>query len=417
MAGWFREIVDGMFRRYSLLLALTLALPLAGLEKNAKPEAAGLSAARLERVTNAMKADLAAGRIPGALALVARKSKIAYLETTGWADREQQQPIRPDTIFRIYSMTKPIVSAGLMMLYEEGKFQLKDPVSRYIPQLAKLQVMEGDKLVPAAREMTIQDLLRHTAGLTYGAFSKGPVDDMYTESKLLAAADLDEFIERLAKLPLRQQPGSLWHYSVAVDVQGKLIEALSGMKLDKYLEERIFRPLAMVDTGFFVPKAKQSRFAQMYTPGKQGLEPSPARSSAGFVNENLTFFSGGGGLVSTAADYLSFCQMMLNRGELNGTRLLSRKTIELMTADHLTGIPGRRNGYGFGLGVEVHTDQALSGLNGSLGEYNWSGLAGTRFWIDPKEQLIGIYMIQVLPPRNPDPGVLFKQLVYQSIVD
>ena len=405
--------------RTRLLLALALCVfPLGGLEKNAAPEAAGLSAARLARVTSAMRADLDGGRIPGALALIARKGKLSYLETVGWADREQNKPMRPDTIFRIYSMTKPIVSAGLMMLYEEGKFSLKDPVSRYIPQLAKLQVMEEGVLVPAKREMTIQDLLRHTAGLTYGAFSEGPVDELYKKIQPLAAANLDGFIDRLAQLPLRQQPGSMWHYSVAVDVQGKLIEVLSGMKLDRFLAERIFRPLSMGDTGFTVPPAKQARFAQMYVPGKQGLEPAPARSSANYLKEDLDFFSGGGGLVSTAADYLAFCQMMLNGGELNGTRLLSRKTVELMTVDHLGGIGGRNGtGYGFGLGFAVHTDPAGSGLNGSTGEYNWSGLAGTRFWIDPKEQLIAIYMIQVLPPRNPDPGVLFKQLVYQSIVD
>ena len=407
-----------MLRRYLLLLALPLALPLTGLEKTTTPEAAGLSTSRLERVTSAMKADLAAGRVPGALALVARKGKITYLETVGFADRERQKPMRPDTIFRIYSMTKPIVGVGLMMLYEEGKFQLKDPVSRYIPQLAKLQVLENGALVPAKREITIQDLLRHTAGMTYGLFSKGAVDDLYTAAKPLEAADLDEFIARLAKLPLRQQPGSLWHYSVAVDVQGKLIEALSGMSLDRYLEERIFRPLGMRDTGFHVPTAKLPRFAQMYVAGKQGLELAPASSSERFFDQNLKFFSGGGGLLSTAADYLNFCQMMLNGGELNGNRLLGRKTVELMTADHLGDIPGRRgSGYGFGLGVAVHTDPAGSGLNGSPGEYNWSGLAGTRFWIDPKEQMIGIYMMQVLPPRDPDPGLLFKQLVYQSIVD
>ena len=415
-----REIFNGMLRIRlvcSLVLA-ALAFPLGGLEKNARPEAAGLAADRLARITSAMQADLEAGRIPGALAVIARKGKIAYLESVGWADREQRKPIRPDTIFRIYSMTKPIVSAGLMMLYEEGKFSLKDPVSRYIPQLAKLKVWEGGAAVPAKREITIQDLLRHTAGLTYGFFSEGPVDEMYKDVKPLDAPNLDDFITRLAKLPLRQQPGSLWHYSVAVDVQGKLIEVLSGMPLDRYLAERIFRPLAMADTGFAVPPAKRHRFAQMYVAGKQGLELAPASSSARFFDEGHKFFSGGGGLVSTASDYLAFCQMMLNGGQLNGIRLLSRKTVELMTADHLSGIAGRNGtGYGFGLGVAVHTDVAGSGLNGSTGEYNWSGLAGTRFWVDPKEQLIGLYLIQVLPPRNPDPGVMFKQLVYQSIID
>ncbi len=412
------------------LLALSLAaalFPLQALDKGSvvKAESVGLSTVRLRRISDAMKADVSAEHVPGVLALVARRGKVAYLETAGYANRERKTPIRLDTIFRIYSMSKPITSVGLMMLYEEGKFTLKDPVSKYIPEFANLQVLEespsGNKLVKPKRPMTVQDLLRHTAGLTYGLFSKSAVDTMYEEAKPLSATVLDDFITRLSKLPLRFHPGTRWHYSVAVDVQGKLIEALSGQRFDRYLQERIFVPIGMTDTGFHVPRSKQDRFAAMYAPDKSGkhLEVAPAGMSARFLDESSTFYSGGGGLVSTAFDYLRFSQMMLNGGELDGVRLLSRKTVDLMASDHLGEIGGRdATGYGFGLGFAVHTDPAQSGLNGSKGEYNWSGLAGTKFWIDPVEKLIGIYMIQVLPPRsNPDPGNLFKQLAYQSIAD
>ena len=397
------------------------ALHAAGNLTVARPESAGVSSARLVRITAAMNADVQAGSIPGGLGLVARGGKVVYLETAGLADREKNIPLRPDTIFRIYSMSKPITAVGLMMLYEEGKFSLKDPVAKYIPQMAGLQVLEeeapGKQAVKANREATIQDLLRHTAGLSYGVFTRSAVDTMYNEIKPLSATSMDDFIARLAKIPLRFQPGTRWNYSVAADVQGKLIEAISGMRFDQYLTSRIFKPLGMTDTGFFVPKAKQGRFAQMYTGGKSLTLANP-ESSASFLNEDLLFFSGGAGLVSTASDYLRFCQMLLNGGEGNGARILGRKTIELMTMDHLGSIPGRQDsGYGFGLGVSVHLNPTRSGSAASVGEYNWSGLAGTKFWIDPKEKLIGIYLIQVLPPRTPDPGDTFKQLVYQSIVD
>jgi CubicO group peptidase (beta-lactamase class C family) len=410
-----------------LVLVAAWLLPLFGLDKPtlAKPETAGLSSVRLKRVTEAMKSSVDNGHAAGALGMIARRGKLVYLETNGMADTAAGTPVRPDTIFRIYSMSKPITSAALMMLYEEGKFTLKDPVSKYIPEFAGLQVLEedpaGNRMVKPARPMTVQDLLRHTAGLTYGAFSKSAVDTMYGEVQPLRAAGLDDFITRMAKLPLRFHPGTRWHYSVAVDVQGKLIEVLSGQRFDRFLAERIFAPLGMNDTGFSVPAAKRARFAAMYSPRKEGkgLELAPPEMSRGYLDEGLKFFSGGGGLVSTAPDYLRFCQMMLNGGELDGVRLLGRKTVELMTADHLGDIPGRDGlGYGFGLGVAVHQDRSRSGLNGSQGEYNWGGLAGTRFWIDPAEKMIGIYMIQVLPPRvSPDPGDLFKQLAYQAIAD
>ncbi len=441
----------------SLLLALIVVAPIparAGTGKEiprAKPDTVGLSEERLDRVTATLEDDIAAGRLPGGVALVAREGKIAYFESRGMADAENKVPMREDTIFRIYSMSKPITGVALMTLYEEGKFFLTDPVSKHIPELGGLQVLVEDEAVdprptfalpsadasgkvvkpeeaigkhhtePATRDMTIQDLLRHTAGLTYGFFGNSSVDKMYRNAGLIADdKDLAEMCAKLGKIPLMFQPGSTWHYSVAVDVQGRLVEVLSGMPFDQYLKTHIFDPLGMVDTGFYVPKEKMDRFAQMYSPKREGgLSVADPNLSRNYVNAP-TFFSGGGGMVSTATDYLRFCQMMLNGGELDGARILSRKTVELMTIDHTGDVPNRTGvlagGYGFGLGFAVAEDHSRSGLNGTLGEFNWGGAAGTGFWIDPKEKLIGVYMIQILPPPFRY-NEMFKHLAYQSIAD
>ena len=341
--------------------------------------------------------------------------------------------MREDTIFRIYSMSKPITSVALMMLFEEGKFRLTDPVSRYLPELKKLEVMidapdaPGDKerarTESAKREMTIQDLLRHTAGLSYGFFGGSSVDKMYLQEKVLDnAGTLEDMTRKLGRLPLIHHPGEKWRYSVAVDVQGRLVEVLSGERFDRYLQRRIFEPLGMIDTGFDVPKEQLGRFAQMYAPlddNREKLEIAPAESSARYMASG-TFFSGGGGLVSTVHDYLRFCQMALNGGELDGKRILSRTTVNLMTMDHTTRIDSERarnTGYGFGLGFAVHVDPAASGSASSVGEFNWGGAAGTKFWIDPKEELIGIYMVQILPHTGLRYGDMFKQFVYQAVAD
>ena len=397
------------------------------------PESVGLSADRLARATRAIEEDVAAGRIAGAIGLVARRGKIAYFEVRGDADRERSRPMKKDTIFRIYSMSKPIVSAALMMLREEGKFMLTDPVSKYLPQYKDMDVMvdapmwpgnpEKASRVPAKREITVQDLMRHTAGMTYGFSGETSVQKLYVEANVRdRTGTLDDMTRKLGKLPLLFHPGEKWHYSVAVDVQGDLIEALSGKPLDQFLDERILKPLGMVDTGFHVPKADLGRFAQLYAPTEESnltLRVADASVSEWFVKPG-TFFSGGGGLLSTTLDYLRFARMMLNGGELNGVRLLGPKTVKLMTSDHTEGIDMSltlRPGWGFGLGVAVHTDPEISGMANSVGTFGWGGAAGTRVWMDPTEDLVVIYMVQTRPHTNMRYGKMFSQHVYQAIID
>lgn len=413
-----------MIIRPILLLFALVASSLAGDIPQATPDEVGLSKQRLDRITRAMEEDVEKGYLSGAIGVVARKGKIAYWETVGMADREAGRPMRDDAIFRIYSMTKPIVGVALMTLYEEGKFSLRDPVKEHIPELGGLKVMKDDKLVPADREMTVQDLMRHTSGMTYGLFGESRVDEMYMDADVLGGnKSVDEFVQKLAKLPLKHHPGSAWEYSVSVDVQGRLIEVLSGMDLDKFMSERVFKPLDMRDTSFRMTAGARDRFVQLYqrTKDKTGIEPAPDSRSERYFDADSRWFSGGGGLVSTTRDYMRFCQMLLNGGVLDGNRILSRKTVDLMAIDHIAEIPRAssisRPGYGFGLNFAVHIAPSGSGLNGSVGEYNWGGLAGTIFWIDPAEEMIGLYMIQVLPPRFEDSRTQFKRLAYQAIID
>lgn len=407
-----------------LLLAISLLASAIGAElPRAAPAEVGLSQERLDRITQALESSVAQGHIAGAIGVVARKGKIAYWQNVGMADREGDRAMADDAIFRIFSMTKPIVSVALMILYEEGKFSLKDEVKQHIPELGGLKVWVAGKEVAPDREMTVQDLMRHTSGMTYGLFGDSRVDEMYNEAEVLSGnKTVAEFVEKLSKLPLKHQPGTRWEYSVSVDVQGRLIEVLSGMDLATYMSERVFKPLDMRDTAFRMTEQKSDRFAQVYqkTKDAQGIEPAnDARASRYY--EETQWYSGGGGLVSTTRDYLRFCQMLLNGGILDGTRILSRKTVALMTIDHTGSISNASSvlsaGYGFGLNFAVHVDPAKSGLNGSVGEYNWGGLAGTSFWIDPAEDLIGVYMIQMMPPRFANGAGQFKRLVYQSIVD
>ena len=429
---------------------LTLALivspifaPVASKAKNdpavAAPESVGMSSSRLANIRAVMNNHVADKRIPGASGLIARQGKIAYQETFGMADVEAGKPMKMDTIHRIYSMTKPITSVALMMLYEEGKFQLNDPVAKYLPEFARMQVAieEKDpqtgksvmKTVPARRQITVRDLLRHTAGLTYGVFGDTLVDREYRKAKILGQLNLAEFVTQLAAIPLLFEPGTRWHYSVSVDVQGRLIEVMSGKPFDQFLQERIFTPLEMNDTAFVVPVGKKERFARLYTITKEGrLAPSPTCSNRqecydAFPNAVPDFLSsngmlsGGGGLTSTAYDYLRFCQMLLDQGVFKDKRLLSRKTVQLMSSDHLGAIPGMGPGTGFGLGFAVSKAPGEAGMMGSPGEYNWGGAAGTRFWIDPQEKLIGIFMIQILPHTGLEYGSEFRVLAYQSIAD
>jgi len=410
----------------------------------ATPETIGLSPERLARIDALMERHVEQRRLPGALGIIARRGQVAYLETWGMADREAGKPMAPDTIFRIYSMSKPITTVAVMILFEEGHFMLKDPIARYLPDLADMRVMTEEKDATsggttlstsrARQQITIQDLLRHTAGLTYGIFGDTEVDRLYREADILNADDtLAEFVAKLGELPLLYEPGTTWHYSVADDVLGRLVEVISGMPFDEFLEERLFGPLAMVDSGFWVPPAKHDRFAQLYSP--EGTEynseafrkrpkdptkvvPSDPRASERYL-DRPTFFSGGGGMVSTASDYMRFCLMLLNGGQLDGTRILSRKTVELITADHLgdLAMPRQRIGYTFGLGFAIAEDQGLIGALGSEGEYTWGGAAGTRFWIDPQEDLVGVFMVQIIPHRGLRYGTEFKHLTYQAIDD
>lgn len=429
----------------AVALVLLVALPVwAGSLPTATPEKVGLSSERLERIGALMQEHVDAGQTAGELGMIAKDGKVAYFDTRGFQDREAGTPMEKDTIFRIYSMSKPITSVGLMMLFEEGRFLLQEPVSKYIPELGGLRVAaseeeikavetngsdmsielgraqttdeDGIQTVPAQRDMTIQDLLRHTAGLTYGFFGNTKVDQAYRKASILSNPNLEDMIEKLGEIPLLFQPGTQWHYSVAVDVQGRLIEVLSGQRFDDFLEERIFEPLGMDDTGFYVPEAKAKRLAQVYRPdGKGGLNPIPWSDSSNYLNPP-TFFSGGGGLVSTAEDYMRFCLMHLNGGELDGVRILGRKTVELMRTNHLGDVTMGRGATGFGLGFSVALDQGRIGAQGSVGTYSWGGAAGTSFWIDPVENMVGVYMVQIMGGGIPGQSY-FKNLAYQALID
>ena len=369
-------------------------LPLA-----AKPEDAGLSSSQLARIEAVTQKHIESGTVPGAVMLVARRGKIAWYKTLGFRDRAAKDPMRPDSIFRIYSMTKPIVSVAAMMLVEEGRIQVNDPVSKYLPEIGnmKVGVESGEdgkatmQLVDPAREMTVQDLLRHTSGLIYGTRGKSLVNAAYIDAKI-GSRDVsnEEFVAKLSKLPLRFSPGDRWEYGVSTDVLGRVVEVVSGKTLGEFLNERILAPLGMTDTGFYVPADKLGRAAQPWQ-----VPEAPPMTPRFDVAQKPRFESGGGGLTSTMDDYLRFAIMVADGGDFAGKRLLGNKTIEFMTADHTLPRPGRPPGLGFGLGFEVRTSVGDAALPGSLGEYGWAGNAGTLFWIDPKEQLIAIYMVQV----------------------
>ena len=363
------------------------------------PEAVGLSSSQLARIEAVTQKHVESGVVPGAVMMVARRGKIAWYKITGFRDRAAKDPMRPDSIFRIYSMTKPIVSVAAMMLVEEGKMQVGDPVSKYLPEIANMKVgvetSEGGKqalqLVDPAREMTVQDLLRHTSGLIYGTRGKSLVNAAYIDAKIGNRDDSnEEFVAKLAKLPLRFSPGDRWEYGVSTDVLGRVVEVVSGKTLGEFLQERIFAPIGMTDTGFSVPADRLGRAAQPWQ-----MPEAPPMTPRFDVAQKPRFESGGGGLTSTIEDYLRFAILVADGGEFAGKRLLGSKTVEFMTADHNGARPGRPPGLGFGLGFEVRTSVGEAALPGSLGEYGWAGNAGTLFWIDPKEQLIAIYMVQV----------------------
>jgi CubicO group peptidase (beta-lactamase class C family) len=393
---------------------------------SATPEDVGMSTERLSRVSRAMQEIVDEGRLAGIVTMLARHGKIAHFETFGYQEISSSTPIAKDSIFRIYSMSKPITGVALMMLYEEGKFQLSDPVAKYIPEFKNLKVAagigkNGPIIEDADHPMTIRELMSHTAGLTYGIFSKSQVDDMYVKAGVLDPnSTLKDMIHKLSKIPLRQQPGSLWHYSVAVDVQGYLVDLLSGQSFDVFLKERLFDPLEMKDTGFHVPKDQAGRFAQVYNyDDDKNLIAQEGFGGGNNYLKPATFFSGGGGLVSTAMDYMRFCQMLLNGGVLDGVRILSPLTVDLMHRNQLPNemvemSPGSGLGFGLDFAVVLNPVEA----NGvSKGEYFWGGAAGTWFWIDPVEDLIFVGMIQQFGQDRPDVRSLSRQLVYQAILE
>ncbi len=419
------------------VLALALLAPSAALAKAAKdsprggrdlatvaPEQVGLSSERLERLNEAMQALVDDGKLAGITTMIARRGKVAHFETFGKQNVEKDIPMAKDTIFRIYSMTKPITGVALMMLYEEGKFRLSDPVAKYIPEFADLVVAAGvGKNGPHTEEanhpMTVRELMNHTAGLSYGLFSKSQVDDMYTAANVLdSRSTLKDMIDKLSEIPLRQQPGSRWHYSVAVDVQGYLVEVLSGQRFDRFLEERLFEPLGMQDTAFWVSPDRAARFAQVYNYEQDGsLVAREGFGGSRSYLEEATFFSGGGGLVSTSMDYMRFCQMLLNGGELDGVRILAPLTVDLMRRNQLPrGAKEMSPGTGFGLDFAVVTDP-VEAETYSKGEYYWGGAAGTWFWIDPKEDLVFVGMIQQFGQGRPEMRGLTRRLTYQAILD
>lgn len=417
----------------TILVLLGVLLSHAQQLPTAKPESVGLSTERLERIGSAVQRSIDSKQIAGAVTLVSRRGQIAWFKAQGEMDREARKAMSPDAIFRICSMTKPITSVAVMMLYEEGKFLLDDPISKYLPEFANPKVLVkppsgAPYTIPAKREITIRDLLRHTSGLTYHWNPDlGPMYQKANVAHGLLAYDgtIEDSVKRLASVPLLFNPGDRWEYSLGVDVLGRLVEVASGKPLDEFFRTRVFQPLGMKDTYFYLPADKVSRLATAYTyyPGK-GLnrfpdtaiteEPSMVYSADYPYRGPKKLFAGGAGLVSTAEDYLRFCKMMLDEGKVGTTRLLSRKSVELMTHDQLGKIAPDQ-GFGLGFGIEG-VKSPLSEV-GSVGEYEWGGFFYTAFSIDPKEQMIVIFMAQLHPSGDLTLDRQVKALAYQAIND
>jgi len=398
------------------------------------PEEVGLSSARLERIDGWMRGWVDSGRLPGLSVLVARQGRVAWQRCVGMADVERGAPMAPDTIVRIYSMTKPLTTVAAMMLYEEGRFQLDDPISHYLPAFRDNRVATGGAMwgklnsAPAARDITFRDLMTHTSGLTYWFMEASPVDAAYRAAGIdLNTTDqtLEEIVNRAAAIPLLAQPGTEWNYSISTDVLGHLVAVMSGRPFDEFLRERVIGPLGMTDTDFFVPAEKAARFAACYSRSEQGglkLIDDPKESR--FMRPPAAP-SGGGGLVGTAADYMRFCRFMLNKGELDGVRLLGRKTIELMTSNHLGGDMASMGqlqfnessfeGVGFGLGFSVMLDPARAQIVGTPGEFAWGGAASTAFWCDPAEDLAVVMLTQLVPSSTYPIRRELRVLTYAAI--
>ena len=413
------------------LLAPSLLAPsllAQALPRAAKPEEVGLSSERLQRLTDTFQGYVKDGKLAGAVVLVTRRGKIAYSGAFGSRDIDTHAPMKEDAIFRIASQTKALVSVAAMQLQEEGKLLLADPVGKYIPEFQKTKVAVlrpgGYDVVDAKRPITIRDLLTHTSGVSYG---DGPAKDLWQKAGITGwyFADRDEpvaaTVTRMAALPFDAQPGEKYVYGYNTDILGVVVERASGLPLDEYLRTRIFEPLKMRDTYFYLPPAKADRLATVYsaTPsGKIERAPTPGTmvSQGAYVEGPRKSFSGGAGIVSTALDYARFLQMMLNGGELEGARILGRKSVELMTVDHI-GTLETEPGRGFGLGFSVLKDVGLRGTPGSVGEFGWGGAYHSTYWVDPKEQLVVVYFTQLLPNAGLDDHAKLRALLYQAIVD
>jgi CubicO group peptidase (beta-lactamase class C family) len=414
----------------SLLTLLLFAAPIFAAEHLpvASPEAVGLSSQRLDRLTQVMQEYVDNGQLSGSVVLVARHGKVAYLHSFGQRDSEAKSPMTDDAIFRIASQTKALVSTGILMLQEEGKLLISDPVSKYLPEFAHTEVAVakqggGYDIVGAVRPVTIRQLLTHTSGLSYG---HGPAADKWQAAGIQDwyFANRDEpirkTIARLAGLPFDAQPGEKYIYGYSIDVLGAVAEVAGGQPLDVFLRTRIFEPLKMQDTHFYLPPGKRDRLATVYSARDGKISRAPAEgtmeSQGAYVDGPRKSFSGGAGLLSTATDYARFLQMMLNGGELDGVRLLSRKTVELMTTDHLQGLEFEP-GQGFGLGFSVVKDLGERGLPGSVGEYGWGGAYHSTYWVDPAEDMVVVYFTQLLPSGGLDDHGKLRALIYQAIVD
>jgi len=433
-------------RCVTLLLGIAVLIWVAGVRAQglpaAAPETVGMSAQRLGQISAVLKREIEQGNLPGVVVMVARKGRLVYSEAIGLQDNQAGKPMPKDAIFRLYSMTKPLVSMAAMMLVEDGTIELTDPVSKFLPAMKQMQVSVAHTdpvlakitytLQSAAREMTVQDLLRHSAGLAYGQITQNvPVREAYTKARLYdPAGDYDlrdlspsEFVDAVARSPLAHQPGTVWEYSIATDVLGRVVEAASGQRLAEFLSDRLFKPLAMHDTAFWVPKDKLQRLAQPLAVDRLSGKPNKLIDVSALPKND----SGGAGGVSTAADYLRFSQMLLNGGQLDGVRIVSRATVALMASDHLGAridapfSPGElllgTPGYTFGLGFAVRQGPGIAGVPGSTNEFMWAGYGGTYFWIDPQEQITAVYMSQAPSPMRAYYRKLFKQLVYAAIVD
>lgn len=396
----------------------------------AKPEDAGMSSERLERLSLAFRGYVDNGQLPGSATLIARRGKIVYLKAFGWRDRESRAPLKPDTIFRIASQTKAIVSVGIMVLQEEGRLLISDPVGKYLPEFQETTVAiakDGGRydVVKAKRPITIRDLLTHTSGVGYGG---GIASDLWKKAKIHGwyfchrDEPIGETVARMATLPFDAHPGEKWIYGYNTDILGALAERVSGQRLDEFLRTRLFEPLGMRDTHFYLPEGKKRRLSVVYTSmDGRGLQRAPDPGGmigqGAYVTGPRKSFSGGAGLLSTANDYARFLQMLLNGGELDGQRILSRKSVELMTVNHVGHTDYGNGAVGFGLGFWVAQDLGARGTPGSVGEFGWGGAYHSTYWIDPKEELVVVYFTQVRPIGAIDDHARLRALTYQAIID